>query len=158
MEQNDTTIALNYNWLVLDTIRKARDAKAAGNKETYAIYSEYALQLLIPYISRELRFVCEADYKLLVDAIASIKSHSENEQSRKMQIIELRADFADAHRSFTMAALAKVGIVKVTEEGVIDFSILDLDQMKAIVHSSGITAGAQKVLAKDATTTRLASQ
>jgi len=134
-------INLNYTWLVLDTIRQMRNAAANGEREKYVAHAEFAIQLLLSYFPPSTRKAIEEDFKTMQKMMASIKTNKElNEISRTKQILDLRLDFADTHRSFCMAALSKVGIIKVLEEGKIDLKNRDIDEIAHAIRHSGASA------------------
>jgi hypothetical protein len=137
METEGQDVTLTYNSLVLDTILKMRDSQAAGNLEKYTIYFEYALQLLLPHFHIDVRKEIQADHDILKQAIRDINQKESNDQSKKNKVLAARESFANSHRYYVMMALTKVGIVKVSEEGVIDFSSIDIETMKGIIRSSG---------------------
>jgi len=131
-------INLNYTWLVLDTIRQMRNAAANQERERYVVQTEFALQLLLSYFTPGTRKAIETDFKTLREEIDKIKKEKNlNEISRKQKILNIKVDFADAHRSFCMAALSKVGIIKVMEEGKIDLSTRDINEISHAIRHSG---------------------
>jgi hypothetical protein len=135
--QDQKDVGINYSWLVLDTVRRMRDAQAMGRLDEYYTQFEYGLQLLLPHIEIETRANIEDDWATLMEKIVAIKEGSDNEQSKKVRIQALRVDFADTHRYFIMEALPRASIYKVSEEGVIDFNKHKLEQTTEIIRNSG---------------------
>jgi hypothetical protein len=130
-------VGINYLWLVLDTIRRMRDAQAQARLDEYYVQFEYGLQLLLPHIDIEIRASIEDDFKTLQLGIEQIKREDQNPQSRKLAVQGLKCDFADTHRYFIMEALPRASIYKVLEEGVMDFTKHDLAETTEIIrHSS----------------------
>jgi hypothetical protein len=102
------------------------------------VQTEFALQLLLSYFTPSTRTKINEDFNTLRSEIDKIKKDKElNEISRKQKILNLRIDFADAHRSFCMAALSKVGIIKVMEEGKIDLDNRDINELSHAIRHSG---------------------
>jgi hypothetical protein len=137
-------LALSYTWLVLDSIKKMRDAQAAGERDKYVIHFEFILQLLIPHIDVKLRTTINKDRETLQKEITKIRKENTNEQSRKSLILDLREDFANSHRGYIFAALSRVGIIRVSEDGIIDFNSTDMATLQAIIRNSG--AGLDKAI------------
>lgn len=135
--QDQQDVGINYSWLVLDTIRRMRDAQAQDRLDEYYTQFEYGLQLLLPHIETETGARIQLDFETLQERIVAIKESDDNEQSKKKAIQLIKCDFADTHRYFIMEALPRASIYKVSEEGVLDFSKHKLDEIKEIVrHSS----------------------
>jgi len=135
--QDQKDVGINYSWLVLDTVRRMRDAQAQGRLEEYYTQFEYGLQLLLPHIEIETRANIEEDFATLMEKIISIKETEDNEQSKKVRILALKVDFADTHRYFIMEALPRASIYKVSEEGVLDFNKHRLEETTEIIRNSG---------------------
>jgi hypothetical protein len=132
--QQDTTN--KYDWLVLNTIQLMRDAKSVNNSEQYWVHFEFAAQLLIPYLDLEIRKRMDLDIAILDKEVSRIKAEQRNDITRKNMINTIRDEFADSHRGFFMPALSKVGITKVQDEALIDFSKLTIDQIADIVRET----------------------
>lgn len=146
MAEDITETSLNHSILVLDTIRKMRDSEAGGDYVKYADYFFFALQLLIPYIPTETRKRIEEDYLLLIEAIKEAKEGKSHKTSKTTDIKELRRNFADTHRAYLMSGLSRTGIIKVLDEGTIDFTQMDIDTIAGIIRNSG--TGLNKAIEK----------
>jgi len=132
----DTQTALTYNYLVLDTIQKMRDAQAEGNRDKYFVYFDYAMGFAIHHLDLDTRRKVEDSRKTLKTELKRIKEQVDlNDQTRKLMILELKESFANAHRYYVMLVLSKIGVVKVSEEGVIDFNDFDIDELAKVVRS-----------------------
>jgi hypothetical protein len=126
----------NYNYLLVQTILKMRDAQAEEHPAQYWTYFEYALGLVLSHLDFQLKGEIQQDYAVLMAAfrkINALKDTELNTQSKKSLINKLKEDFADAHRFYIMQALNRVGVVRVEDEGIIDFESTDLDTMTKIV-------------------------
>lgn len=133
-----TEISMNHNILVLDTLRKMRDAESANQHDKYFIHFKFALQLVIPYITGEVRKDIETDFITLEGAIEKVKQDKEmNDISRDRTITAIRRNFADTHKAYLMSALTKTGIVKVLDDGVVGFTKYDMDTIASIIRNSG---------------------
>jgi hypothetical protein len=135
-EQGGVENNFNYNYLLVQTILKMRDAQADDQPARYWTYFEYALGLVISHLDFQLKGEIQQDYAILMAAFRKInllKDTELNAQSKKSLINKLKEDFADAHRFYIMQALNRVGIVKVEDEGIINFESTDLDTMTKIV-------------------------
>lgn len=135
--QDQKEVGINYLWLVLDTIRRMRDAQAQGRLDEYYTQFEYALQLLLPHIELETRANIEEDFATLMEKIVAIKETEDNEQTKKARVQAIRVDFADTHRYFIMEALPRASIYKVSDEGVLDFNKHKLEETTEIIRNSG---------------------
>lgn len=153
--QDQKDVGINYSWLVLDTVRRMRDAQAQGRLDEYYTQFEYGLQLLLPHIEIETRANIEEDFAVLMEKIVAIKETEDNEQSKKKRIQEIRVDFADTHRYFIMEALPRASIYKVSEEGVIDFNRHQLNETTEIIRNSG---GLASTIARVATKEELKAE
>jgi len=139
----------NYNYLLVQTILKMRDAQADDQPARYWTYFEYALGLVISHLDFQLKGEIQQDYAVLMAAFRKInllKDTELNTQSKKSLINKLKEDFADAHRFYIMQALNRVGVVKVEDEGIINFESTDLDTMTKIVRDlpNGTVASFEK--------------
>jgi hypothetical protein len=126
---------LNVNWLVLDTIRRLRDSKAAGQKEQYFALTDFGLKLVQSYFPLDVRKMLDQDYTMFRVEAKRIRETEKAEVSRKKLIDELNYEFAEAHDGRLMSALARMGIIKNQEDGVIDFSELSMDQYAEIIQN-----------------------
>lgn len=135
MDGDAQSITLTYDILLLDTIKKMRDYYAEGNEERYYKYFEVAIQLVLPHLDLEIRKGVETDFRKLREEEKRIKESTANDQTKRIQLITLKESFATAHRYYIMLALTKVGIVKASEEGRIDFSSIDIENMKRVIRA-----------------------
>lgn len=154
MADTDPNQSLTTDLLILDTVKKVRDQKEAGNTTAYCDDLEFLIQLLVDYMEPKIRVMIGADHALLTSEIARIKLEEANEVSRKRKITELRENWADAHRGYALAALSKVNLIKPSDEGLIDFDKLGAGDKEAgmakvasIVRSAdGIATATRKAL------------
>lgn len=135
-ELTTNDINFNYNYLLIQTILKMRDAQAKGEIKEYWIYFEYAMGLVLSHIDFDVRGEIEKDFAVLQEAVRKIKKSNLNEQTKTTLINKLFEDFANSHRFYIMQALNRIGIVKVEDEGVIDFDKIDIDTMTQIIRNS----------------------
>lgn len=149
-------ITRDFSWLVLDTIRKMRDALAAKETEKYVNYCLDAIQLIQPYIAAEFRAKLNVDKEKLDKELVELKGQKKlDDKTKALYSLRLRRSFADAHKSLIYSALPTIGVVKLTEEGVIDFSKRDADFIKSVIRNSGkgfekaVKEAADKEIEKD---------
>lgn len=138
MAEQYSEINLSYNWLVLDSIKKMRDAQARKDQEQFVILFDFCLRLLIPYIAIELKEQIDTDRRTLLMETTRIKRDEKNYETAKKKILDLRVDFADAHLGYVMGALSTVGIVQVRDDGIINFNKIDIETTQNIIRQSGM--------------------
>jgi hypothetical protein len=126
----------NYNYLLVQTILKMRDARAERRIPEYWSYFEDAMQLVVSHLDFKLKGEIQQDYTILAAAINRIENSTVNPQTKVTLINDITKDFANAHKFYIMQALNRVGVVKVEDEGVIDFESVDLDTMTKIVRDT----------------------
>ena len=128
----------NYNYLVIQTIMKMRDAKAEHAKYQYWTFFEFAIQLVLSYLEPGIAAYIQKDFNEMDARIQAIKhSKSLSDKTKEMSVDILHEEFADRHRYYVLKALNKIGIVKVSEDGDIDFGKLDLQVMSDIIRTTG---------------------
>ena len=124
----------NFNYLVIQTIMKMRDAKADGDKRRYWVYFEFAIQLVLSYLEPGILAYIQKDFDTMEEQIQLIQHDMRiADKTKEVSIDFLHSDFSDRHRYFILKALNKIGIVKVSEDGDIDFDKLDLQLMAQII-------------------------
>ena len=127
----------NYNYLVIQTIMKMRDAKAEHAKYQYWTYFEFAIQLVLSYLEPGIAAYIQQDFNVMDEKIQAMKRTSGlSDKTREMTTDLLHEEFADRHRYYILKALNKIGIVKVSEDGDIDFGKLDLQVMSDIIKAN----------------------
>lgn len=144
-EQQD--INFNYNYLVIQTIMKMRDAKADGDIWRYWVNFEFGIQLVLSHLEPKVASLVQLDYDAMEAIILKIKTLEDNPESQKVEVNKLRENFADTHRVFLMKCLNKIGIVKVAEDGTIDFDSTELSLMEKMVR---VPSGRAEAAAKAA--------
>jgi len=137
MDGEAQQVSLTYDILLLDTIKLMRNHYADNDQDRYYKYFEIALQLVLPHLDVEIRKGAETDFRKLKLEEKRIADSTANETTKKLQSLKLRESFADAHRYYIMLALTKVGIVKTSEEGLIDFSSVEVEALKRVVRDTG---------------------
>lgn len=134
VEEQQTNSTNTYEYLVLDTIRRMRDAHAERNKKKYFSYFNFAMRLLLPHIDIKIREKINEDYITLNRERSKIlNDKSLSDITKNIQIEDIECEFADALNSHIFIALSKVGIIRVSEEGIIDFNSIELDKIAQIV-------------------------
>lgn len=129
-------INFNYNYLVVQTIMKMRDAKAKRDWWEYWVSFEFAMQLVLSYLEPVVSKEIQLDYSDMDKRIQAIRLNAlMHESARQTNIDQMRTDFADRHRYYVLKALNKIGIVKVAEDGVVDFDSTELQTLAAVIRS-----------------------
>lgn len=128
--------SLTYDWLVLNTILQMRNAKAKGEWYKYWVNFKFAMQLLVPYMSVEVRKKIEEDYQELLKEIKKIEKKDIAKASKDKEIEELKTEFAETHEYYILSALGRVGIIKVEEEGVLDFNTFDFNNLRKAINNT----------------------
>ena len=138
MDQQQTGVEnnFNYNYLLVQTILKMRDAQAEDKPNEYWVFFDYGLGLVISHLDFQLRGEIQQDYTVLMAAIRKIHESTVNDQTKKRLSTDLKADFANAHRFYIMQALNRVGVVRIEDEGVIDFESTDIDTFTKVVRDT----------------------
>ena len=132
-------VTRDFNWLVLDTIRRMRDAKAANRIEEYISYCMDAIQLIQPYLPIDLRGQLNGDYELLNTALGEIKDKEKTDEKTKSKYaLTVKLSFADAHRALIFSTLPSIGIIRISGEGDIDFGKRDADFIIAVVRNQSM--------------------
>lgn len=128
-------VTLTFDILLLDTIKRMRDNYADNNQERYYKYFEIALQLVLAHLDIEIRKGVETDFKKLKSEEKKIKESGANEQTKKLELLKIQESFANDHRYYIMLALTKVGIVRTSEEGLIDFDSIEVESLKRVIRA-----------------------
>lgn len=143
-----------YKWLVIDTLMKMRDSKAADDLKKYWHYFQFVLQLMSSHIEAEERRRIQADFNVLDQRIAGIKERVRagtlNKQASELEIAEERAAFAEAKEYYIMMAIPKAGLTKNEDDAIIEFGEGNptIDQVAQIVRDGqhGVPGNIRRVL------------
>lgn len=131
----------NYNYLVIQTIMKMRDAKADSDRYRYWTYFEFAIQLVLSYLEPAAAAYIQQDFDKMEDKKQAILHDPRiADKTKEMSVNILHEQFADKHRYFILKALNKIGIVKVSEDGEVDFDKLDLELMSYVIRQNRSSA------------------
>lgn len=134
----------SFDWVVLSTIMNIIKSKANNEKDKYTSYVESGLRLLMVYYPDRLKIAIQEDMESLRNEIQKLKATEKNEVTKEKKIMELKMDFAETHEAYVFTALTKVGIIKIQEEGVIDFEKHDINQIARAVRAGGAKLDALK--------------
>jgi hypothetical protein len=139
--QGDANIDVNfnYNYLVIQTTMKMRDAKAKQDWWEYWVHFEFAIQLVLSYLEPAVAKEIQLDFDEMDKKIQALgvacKAGQIAEKTKEIQLNELRREFSDRHRYYVLKALNKIGIVKVAEDGIVDFDSTDLKTMATVIRT-----------------------
>ena len=147
-------INLDYPRLVLDTVRKMRDADAREDTQKYFTFFDYALRLLMPYIKGENRAKVEEARRLFEAYRKEIYEEDEHDDTKRKKELILKQSFADAHSYYVFNAFPQAGIVRVMDEGVIPFDKKDFNELKQVIRAragapSSFKKAAERTIERD---------
>jgi len=151
--QDTSNFSLTFDVILLKRADLMMNAAADGDIQRYYTNFRFAIQLVISYLDIKTRTSLQADMDKLEILMKAINEAPDlNPESKKNKILTLKQDFADNHTVYIFGCFSRVGIVRIREEGRLDFKVLDIDQMAQIVQgaSGGLPSGIKRVLAKEA--------
>jgi hypothetical protein len=111
-----------------------RNAKANEQWYKYWVHFKFAMQLLVPYMTVETRKKIEKEYQELLKQIEEIEEKNIARASKDKEIEDVKVEFAETHEHYILSALGRVGIIKVSEEGVLDFNTFDFDVLRQAIN------------------------
>lgn len=145
----DTAGSYSFDWLVLDSIRRMRDYHTDGDIDKYTIAFKYCFKMVIPWLSVKTRARVQDDYEKYTGKLKALDEAKElNPESKKLEKRKLSEEFADVHELLIFSSLSRLGIIKVSDEGNINFDNLDIDTMALLIRSQKGLKGMVKKLEK----------
>lgn len=123
------------------------DAKAQNNTYQAFSYFEDALKIVLPFMDPTIKADIEKDYQIyrkLRDALLEMPTEKLNETSRERELNKLKMQFLEEHSYYLHVSLTKAGVIKLEEEGEIDFNKLAFDKTQRIVRSRQISESVDK--------------
>ena len=144
----------NSNWMldhhILLMVGAEADATSNANGKHWT-YFKFVFNRLLPYMDPKLRKALELDReeeKRLEFEIEGSKFPSPTKNNLREK---LRLNFIEQHEAYIYLNLPRTGIIQLQEDGVIDFTKHDFEEMSKIVrHGSGGFASAVKEAVKEA--------
>jgi len=128
----------SYQYLIVNRITRMNDAKANREKDKYYVFFKFACQLVMPYMSIKTKQKMQRDFMELGKIEKAIKEDKNlSDLSKQTQLDEIHSIFADNRELYIMEVMPKTGIIKVMEEGGIDFEKRDIEAIKAAVLATG---------------------
>lgn len=153
MPENElTNFSLTFDVLFLKRVDLMMNAAGEDDIDKYFTNFKFALKMVMSYLDIQTRAAIEADYNLFLKALKKIEEDGTlNPESKKLQIRKIKNTFADGHNLYIFACFSRIGIIRIKEEGKLDFSVLDIDQMAQIVRGreKGIVKTATEVMKVD---------
>lgn len=145
-------ISKSYQILVLKTTERFIEAHAAQERWRYFSFFRSDLELLMRHLDLEDQQALEQDFQTLKKMLKEIAlSKDYNAEEKKRRTTELQENFADEHRFYIYKAFPKAGIQKPEQEGTMDYSKHDIDQLKQIIRAGkGVGEAALKEAAETA--------
>ena len=140
-------ISFQYQILVLREVEKMLDDHAMKDKWKYFSHFRASFELLQRHLDIEDLQELEKDWVLLKDAIKKINTDKNLDASVRKTITEdIQENFADNHRFYIYKAFTKAGIIRPEQEGTMDFSKHDIEQVKAIIRAGGSKSAIERVI------------
>jgi len=134
--QHPMNEAGTFPFYLLTTIMQMRDARANGDVLRAFSLFEDALQGLIPYAEVSVRKKVEADIRLFDSALDAISNNKElSTTERQNRTLELKNDFMRAHRFYLFSSLSRTKVVRIEEDGEIDFNKTTYEELQGLVQS-----------------------
>jgi len=142
----------SHQILILSTLQLIRDSSAENNIDKAFSYTKFIIKLLLPYTEPVERLELEKNYQVLLKEIKRIdQSRNVHDNTKRDKVLELKDSFIEAHMATLMMSAGKAGIVKLKEDGLIDYDMFDVDDIESIVrHNGGLNKAIELVLLKKA--------
>jgi hypothetical protein len=142
-EKKPEDISGSFNFICLDRLIKMNDAKADNNLTAYWARFKMSAQMLMHYMEIEDRQRLNAEFKQLEIYERQWRNNQDlNESIIEDKIKHARLIFGDSREYYLFATLPKTGIIRNIEEGEIDFTKRDIEEIAKIVRGGqGITKG-----------------
>jgi hypothetical protein len=120
-------------WLVDHFIMQMVWAEANNNVYHLFVFCKFVLYRLMAYMPQETKLTLNDEFKKFFETEYKIKSSNDPEETKKMQLNDLRMSFVKAHEGLIYLTLPKAGFLNLEEEGIIDFKKHDFDVFKGLV-------------------------
>lgn len=147
----------NIMWFVMNCVMEMRNARASKDEHKYWVHFDTAFQILMNFMTDDERIILEAEYRELVELERVVRNNKDmHEQTKEKTIERIRAAFSDVHRSRLYKTLPRAGIIRLADDGVIDFNKTDYEILKKLIRSStgGAPSNMERAMeGKDATIT-----
>jgi hypothetical protein len=141
MVGSETDINVTYHNTVLGSVQAMTRARASQDWHAYCSYYMDALEMLMPFIPAKLRPGIEADLRAVYSEVAVIRGgQGISGEAKVKQELEVLRDFSDHHKGYLYICFERAGIIKLREEGVLDFDEIDIETVAKVVRnaSSGL--------------------
>jgi hypothetical protein len=126
----------NLSYQIVIRIAKMQDAKSNGNWEKYWWEFDSVMKICRPFFpDTQIQFLQE-EYNKLHHAENVIREKFPNEKSQEKYLLELRRDFALTYEHIISLGLEGMDIIKLTQDGIIDFNAHDLKTLTKVVRYS----------------------
>lgn len=132
-------------WYIMSRITKMSDAKASDNVAQAYSYFEDALKILTPFMEPMTKKDIQLDYLVFRKVRDEIQNNTKiDDISKRDELNKLKRSFMETHELYLYIALPKAGVIRLEEEGEIDFEKLAFDKVQRIVRSKSISEGVDK--------------
>jgi hypothetical protein len=149
--QTEQEVNLTYTWLILDTIKRMRDAHSENDKWKYKVHGEFAIQMMLPYYTLNERKDLDKEFKELQTAKEKIDAADLNEQTKEKLKLEEEVNFVSGHKSVIMMGLSRIGVTKVADDALIDWLELNMPAFRYTIRhgESGVPSSLEEFLARE---------
>ncbi len=128
----------NYNYQIIMLIIKMHDAKLNEEWAKYWLAFDTIFKNIYLHLSETKKNELQNEYNKLYHAEKEIEKKEINEIAKKNLIIELRKNFALTYEREIAPGLAGLDIIKVDNQGEINFGGKDIEEISRIVRRSNL--------------------
>lgn len=133
-----------FNIACLNRVERMCNRREDGDLEKYYVACRYALFFVISGLTKEKREAILADMRTLDQELQRIYDTEKNEASRKEKMLAVQVNFAETHEFYIFEAFSRIGILHVSDEGVLDFDKRDINQLTSLVRAGAGAARFEK--------------
>lgn len=127
----------DFEWLINNRLMAMNEAEANRDWYRYFVYFRFVFYRILPFIRRKERRLLETDWQTFHKAKQKIELNENAEGTRKKQVEELMRNFVETHQASVFYAFGRAKLISIKEEGIIDWTTIDLDTVQKIVRGRG---------------------
>ena len=133
-----------FNIACLNRVERMCNRREDGDLEKYYIACRYALFFVISGITKEKREAILADMRTLDAELGRIYQTEKNDATRREKMLAVQVEFAETHEFYIFEAFSRIGILHISDEGVLDFDKRDIDSITGLVRAGAGAARFEK--------------
>ena len=133
-----------FNIACLNRVERMCNRREDGDLEKYYIACRYALFFVISGITKEKREAILADMRTLDTELGRIYQTEKNDATRREKMLAVQVEFAETHEFYIFEAFSRIGILHISDEGVLDFDKRDIDSITGLVRAGAGAARFEK--------------